>query len=47
VTTRLCGSGSECVTISLMILNRAIWRYGITDSVVKSNLKYLICFQKY
>jgi hypothetical protein len=39
VTTRLCGSGSGCVTILLMILNRAIRRYGITDCVVKSHLK--------
>jgi hypothetical protein len=27
-------------------LNWAIWRYGIIDSIVKSNLKYLMYFQK-
>jgi hypothetical protein len=31
VTTRLCGSDSGCVTISLMILNQTIQRYVITD----------------
>jgi hypothetical protein len=31
-TTRLCDNGSGCVTISHMILNRAIRRYEITDS---------------
>jgi hypothetical protein len=46
VTTRLCGSSSGCITISLMILNRAIRRYGITDCVVKTHLKYLISFEK-
>jgi hypothetical protein len=46
VTTRLCGSGSRCVTISLMILNWVIRRYGITDCVVKSHLKYLMSFEK-
>jgi hypothetical protein len=43
---RHCGSSSGCVTISLMILNRAIQRYGITDCVVKSHLKYLMSFEK-
>jgi hypothetical protein len=47
VTTRLCCSGSGCVSISLMMLNQAIWRYGITDCVVKSHLKYLMSFEKY
>jgi hypothetical protein len=42
VTTRLCGSGSGCVTISYMILNWVIQRYRITDYVVKSHLKYLM-----
>jgi hypothetical protein len=28
-----------------MILNRAIQRYGITDYVVKSHLKYLMSFE--
>jgi hypothetical protein len=46
VTIRLCGSGSECVIISHMILNRAIWRYGITDYVLKYHLKYLMTFEK-
>jgi hypothetical protein len=41
VTTELCGSGTGCVTISLMILNRVIRRYGITNCVVKSHLKFL------
>jgi hypothetical protein len=41
---KLCGSGSECVAISLMILNLVIRRYGITNYVVKSHLKYLMCF---
>jgi hypothetical protein len=40
-TTRLSGSGSGCVTISHMILNWAIQRYGITDCVMQSHLKYL------
>jgi hypothetical protein len=44
VTTRLCGSGSESVIISHMILNWAIRRYRITDYVVKSQLKYLMNF---
>jgi hypothetical protein len=39
VTIRLCGSGSGCVTILLMIMNRAIRRYVITDFVVNSHLK--------
>jgi hypothetical protein len=47
VTTKLCDSNSGCVTISLMILNWAIRRYGITDCVVKSHIKYLMSFQKY
>jgi hypothetical protein len=46
VTTRLCDSGSGCVTISLMILNQVIQRYEITDCVVKSHLKYLMSFKK-
>jgi hypothetical protein len=47
VTARLCANISGCVTISLMILNRAIQRYGITDlGVVKSHLKYLMSFEK-
>jgi hypothetical protein len=45
VTIRLCDSGSGCVIISHMILNRVIWRYGITDCVVKSHPKYLISFE--
>jgi hypothetical protein len=45
VTTKLYGSGSRCVVISHMILNRAIQRYGITDCVVKSHPKYLISFK--
>jgi hypothetical protein len=44
--SRLCDSGTVCVTISLMILNRAIRRYGITDCVVKSHLKYLMSYEK-
>jgi hypothetical protein len=36
VTIRLCGSGSGCVTILLMIMIR---RYVITDFVVNSHLK--------
>jgi hypothetical protein len=43
---RHCGNSSGCVTISLMILNRAVQRYGITDCVVKSHLKYLMSFEK-
>jgi hypothetical protein len=46
VTIRLCGSGSEYVIISHMILNWAIWRYGITDYVLKYHLKYLMTFEK-
>jgi hypothetical protein len=46
VTTRHCGTGSRCVTILLMILNWTIQRYGITDYVVKSHLKYLMSFEK-
>jgi hypothetical protein len=46
MTMRLCGSGSGCVTITLMILNRAIRRYEINDCVVKSHLKYLMSFEK-
>jgi hypothetical protein len=45
VTIRLCGSGSGCVTISLMILNQAIRRYRIIDCVVKSHLKYLMSYK--
>jgi hypothetical protein len=37
--TRLCDSGSECVTISHMILNLAIQRYILTDYFVQSHLK--------
>jgi hypothetical protein len=44
--TRLCGSGSECVIISHMILNRAIVRYVITDYVVMSHIKYLMSSKK-
>jgi hypothetical protein len=46
VTVRLCGSGSRCLTILHMILNRAIRRYRIIDYVVKSHLKYLMSFEK-
>jgi hypothetical protein len=46
VTTRLCGSGTRCITISLMILNHAIQRYRIIDCVVKSHLKYLMSYAK-
>jgi hypothetical protein len=46
VTTRLFGSGSGCVIILHMILNRVIQRYGITDYVVKSHRKYLMSFEK-
>jgi uncharacterized protein YcgI (DUF1989 family) len=46
-TTRHCGSGSGYVTISHMILNRAIQRYGITDCFVQTHLKYLKSFEKY
>jgi hypothetical protein len=47
VTTRLCGSVSGCVTLSLMILNRTIRKYGIIDLVfMKSHLKYLMSFEK-
>jgi hypothetical protein len=44
VTTRLSSSGSGCVTISHMILNRVIQRYRIIDYVVKSHFKYLMSF---
>jgi hypothetical protein len=46
-TTRLSGSDSGCVTISHMIMNRAIRRYGQTDCVVQSNLKHLMIYVKY
>jgi hypothetical protein len=46
LTIRLYGSDSRCVTISFIILNRAIWRYRIIDCVVKSHLKYLMGFEK-
>jgi hypothetical protein len=46
VTTRLCDSGTRCVTISLMILNRTIERYRIIDCVVKSHVKYLMSYGK-
>jgi hypothetical protein len=46
MTTRLCSSNFGYVTISLMILNRAIRRYKITDYVVKSHLKYIMNFEK-
>jgi hypothetical protein len=46
VTKRHCGSGSRCVTISLMILNWTIRRYRITDCVVTYLLKYLMSFEK-
>jgi hypothetical protein len=45
-TTILSGSGSGCVTISHMILNWAIQRYGITDYVMQSHLKYLMSSKK-
>jgi hypothetical protein len=45
-TTRLFGSDSGCVTISHMILNRAIRRYGQTDCVVQSSLNHLIISEK-
>jgi hypothetical protein len=45
-TTRLSGSGSGCVTISHMILNRMIRRYGQTDCVVQSSLKHLMSSEK-
>jgi hypothetical protein len=44
--SRHCGSDFRCVTISLMILNRVIRSYGITDCVVKSHLKHLMSFEK-
>jgi hypothetical protein len=47
MTARLCGSGSGCLTIPHMILNRAIRWYRIIDYVVKSHLKYLMSFEKY
>jgi hypothetical protein len=46
VTTKLCGSSTGCVEISLMILNWAIQRYGITNCIVKSRLKYLMSYVK-
>jgi hypothetical protein len=46
-TTRLSGSDSGCVTISHMILNRVIRRYGQTDCVVQSSLKHLMISEKY
>jgi hypothetical protein len=46
VTTKRCGSGTGCVTISLMILNRVIRRYKIIDCVVKSHIKYLMSYGK-
>jgi hypothetical protein len=46
MTRRQCDSGSRCVTISLMILNRVMRRYGIADCVVNSHLKYLMSFEK-
>jgi hypothetical protein len=46
VTTRFCDNGYGCVIISHMILNRAIQRYGTTDYVLKSHLKYLMSFKK-
>jgi hypothetical protein len=46
VTTRLHGSGTTCVAITLMILNWVIQMYGITDCVVESHLKYLISYGK-
>jgi hypothetical protein len=45
VTTGLCGSGSGCVIICHMILNCVIRRYGITDCVVESHLKYLMSYE--
>jgi hypothetical protein len=45
-TARLCVSGSGCVIISHMILNRMIRRYIINDYVVKSHIKYLMSFEK-
>jgi hypothetical protein len=45
-TTRLSGSDSGCVTISHMILNRAIWRYEQTHCVVQSSLKHLMISEK-
>jgi hypothetical protein len=45
-TTRLSGSGSRCVTISQMILNREIQRYRQTDCVVQYSLKHLMSFEK-
>jgi hypothetical protein len=41
----LCDSGSGCVIISHMILNRALQRYGITDCVVESHPKYLMSYE--
>jgi hypothetical protein len=46
VTTRLHGSGTRCVAITLMILNWVIQMYEITDCVVESHLKYLISYGK-
>jgi hypothetical protein len=45
-TTRLSGSNSGYVTISHMILNRMIRRYGQIDCVVQSSLKHLIISEK-
>jgi hypothetical protein len=46
-TIRLSSSDSGCVTISHMILNRAIRRYGQTNCVVQSSLKHLMISEKY
>jgi hypothetical protein len=45
-TTRHSGIDSGCVTISHMILNWAIQRYGQTNCVVQSSLKHLIISEK-
>jgi hypothetical protein len=45
-TIRLSDNDSRCVTISHMILNRAIRRYEQTDCVVQSSLKHLIISEK-
>jgi hypothetical protein len=45
MTTRLCGSDYGCVIILLIILNRVIQRYGITNCVVKSHPKYFMSYE--
>jgi hypothetical protein len=45
-TTRLSDSDFRCVTISHMILNRAIWRYEQTNCVVQSSVKHLMISEK-